>query len=183
MFVDIVVYDQTTGNKLLQRLQIRLLSAMVRLINLRWHGYPTGKGRLNKIARFILPFLNRTPFKRLHKRYNRYATRYMKRKNAEFVLDGGTHLVDGPFRRDSIREVEYVAFDGMEQAPIPTGYHEYLSFLYGENYRPAPPISSRLAAHKIARLDLGKYLFERDPSQPFRAVDIRGELFEKETKQ
>lgn len=180
VFVDVVVYDQTTNNKLRQRWQIRLLSAMVRLINLRWHGYPTGKGKLKKIARFILPFLNKMPFKWLHKRYDRYATRYMKRKNAEFVLDGGTHLIDGPFRRDSIREVEYVAFDGMEQAPIPTGYHEYLSFLYSENYRPAPPISSRLAAHKIARLDLGKYLFENSPKQTFRAVDIRGELFEVE---
>ena len=68
----------------------------------------------------------------------------------------------------------------MKQAPIPTGYAEYLTFLYGPNYRPAPCLSSRLAAHKIARLDLGKYLFENDPKQTFRAVDIRGELFEAE---
>lgn len=180
VFVDIVVYDQTTKNRLRHRWQIRLLSAMVRLINLRWHGYPTGKGKLRLIAKYILPIINRMPFKWLHKRYNRYATRYMKRKNAEWVLDGGTHLVDGPFRRDFIKEIEYVDFDGMKDAPIPAGYDGYLSFLYGENYRPAPPISSRLGAHKIARLDLGKYLFEDAPAQKFRAVDIRGELFETE---
>ena len=178
VFVDIVVYDQTTKIKSKRNFQIKLLSLMVKLIHLRWHGYPVTKGKRKRIVKRILPFLNRIPFDWYHSMYNKIATKYFKIKNPVFVLDGGTHLTDGPFRRDLISNVEYTEFDGMKQAPIPTGYHEYLTFLYGSNYRPAPRLSSRLGAHKIARLDLGKYLLENNPKQDFRAVNINGELFE-----
>lgn len=182
VFVDIVVYDQTTKNKLPQKWHIRFVHWMTRFINLRWHGYPVGKGKLAALARWMLPIMNRIPFKWYHDWYDRFVTMYKGKKYSEYVLDGGMHLVNGPFRRDSIKAVEYTSFDGMESVPIPTGYDEYLTFLYGPNYRPLPRLSSRLNAHKIARLDLGKYLFEDSPVQSFRKVDIRGELFESETE-
>ncbi len=180
VFVDIVVYDQTSPRKGARNRQIKRLHWMVSAINLRWHGYPVGKGKRRQLAKIILPIMKRIPFARYHKWYDKLATKYANIKDAEYVLDGGTHLTDGPFPREAISQVEYTEFDGMKNAPIPTGYDEYLSFLYSPNYRPAPPLSSRLGAHKIARLDLGKYLFTNQPSQTFRAVDIRGELFETE---
>lgn len=180
VFVDIVVYDQTTKNPIKRKRQIRFISYMVKAIHLRWHGYPVTKGKYKKIARTVLPIMNKIPFKWYHLMYNKLATKYMKLKNPTLVLDGGAHLTAGPFARDCIANVEYTEFDGMKEAPIPTGYHEYLTFLYGPKYRPAPRLSSRLGAHKIARLDLGKYVFENDPKEKFRSVDIRGELFETE---
>ena len=180
VFVDIVVYDQTTTNVRKCNRQIKRISFMIKLINLRWHGYPIGSGITRLMCALLLPFMKLIPFEKYHKWYDKLATKYKKLKNAKYVLDGGLHLVDGPFLKESISEIEYTKFDNMEQAPIPTGYKEYLTFLYGPNFRPEPNISSRLAAHKIARLDLGKYIFDSNGKQDFRAVDIRGELFENE---
>lgn len=179
VFVDVVVYDQTTNNKTKRNRQIKFISHIIKAIYLRWHGYPVGKGKRKKqLAKLLLPIMNRIPFNWYHSMYNKFATKYMDLKDADFVLDGGTHLTDGPFRKRCISEIEYTEFDGMKEVPIPTGYHEYLTFLYGENYKPSPRLSSRLGAHKIARLDLGKYLFSNNPEQTFRSLNINGELFE-----
>ncbi len=181
VFVDIVVYDNTTSNKFIQNAQIRLINCAIDAIYIRWHDHPV-KRRKNA-SKYLLPVIRRIPFETYHDFYDKVATIFEKKQDAKYLLDGGMHLKNGGFDKSTLDgDVTLVSYDGMENVPIPSNYPGYLKFLYGENYRPEPSISSRLGAHKIARLDLGKYLVDNNPEQTFRSVDIRGELFEDEAE-
>ncbi len=178
VFVDVVVYDQTTSNKFFQKLHIFELAAITRIINIRWYNKPR-HGLHYVITKFALPFMRLIPFSWYHKAFEHITKRYSKRKNAEFLLDGGQHLKNGGFPRAYLTETEYRMFDGIE-VPIPKGYDGYLKFLYGPNYIKRPPIRYRLASHDFYRLDLGKYAFCNNPSENFRKADIKGELYDSE---
>ncbi len=179
VFVDIVVYDNTTANKLIQKAQIKLITYAIDAIYIRWHDHPVARRR--RISKYLLPVMRKIPFDTYHNVYDKVSMIFANKKDAKYLLDGGAHLPNGGFNKQSLSSpVEYVSYDGMENVPIPSEYPEYLSFLYGKDFRPSPNISARLGAHQIARLDLGKYLLENDPEQTFRSVDIRGELFEDE---
>lgn len=179
VFVDVVVYDNTTSNKLIQQAQIKLITYAIDAIYIRWHDHPVARRR--RISKYLLPVIRKIPFDTYHEVYDKVTTLFADKKDTEFLLDGGAHLKNGGFLKSTLDSgVDYVSYDGMENVPIPSEYPGYLEFLYGPNFRPEPGISSRLGAHKIARLDLGKYLVENDPEQTFRSVDIRGELFENE---
>lgn len=179
VFVDIVVYDNTTSNQLLQKAQIKLITYAIDAIYIRWHDHPVK--RRKRISKYLLPVMRKIPFDKYHDVYDMVTTIFEKKQDVKYLLDGGAHLKNGGFEKSTLDGgVDYVTYDGMENVPIPSNYPGYLEFLYGENFRPEPSISSRLGAHKIARLDLGKYLEENDPEKTFRSVDIRGELFESE---
>ena len=178
VFVDIIVYDQTSSNRLLEKLQIKLICFMVGALRIRWYNEPK-KPRLN-FWKKVFPVLKHIPWKTLHKWFDFAATMFAKKKNAKYLLDStGQHIRNGRFPKYYLEELTETELDGL-MCPIPVHYHEYLSFFYGENYFPKPSISSQVGAHKIARLDLGEFLFEDKQPGDFREVDIQGELFEKE---
>ena len=181
VFVDIIVYDQTTANKLLQKAQIRLIDYSLAAIYVRWLDHPQERYRF---AKPLLPLMRIFPFPLYHKAFEKLATLYKNKKDAKLLLDGGQHLDQGGFPKRSLDGRTFDAsLDGMEHLPIPDGFEEYLTFIYGGDFREEPAISARQGTHQIARLDLGKYLLSDDPPQTFRAVDLRGELFEKEEEQ
>lgn len=178
VFVDIIVYDQTSPNRLLEKFQIKFICALVEMLRIRWYGVP--KPPHFRRAKLMLPVLRHIPWKVLHKLFDMGATLFAKKKNAKYLLDSiGQHIRNGRFPKYCLVELEEREFDGM-MAPTPVHYDEYLSFFYGPNYFPNPSISSQVGAHSIARLDLGEFIFEDKQPGDFREVDIRGELFEKE---
>ena len=179
VFLDIIVYDKTSNNRLLEKLQIKEILAWVRLINIKWINKSNRKVH-RLFTKFALPFIRLVPFMFFHKSFDRAAMRYYKNKKSKYLIDSfGQHIRNGRFPKEYLETVEYREFDGME-VPIPTGYDGYLSFFYGPGYKEFPPLSYRLATHKFSRLDLGEYVFDDHASIDFRAVDVRGELFEKE---
>ena len=178
VFVDLIVYDQTSPNRLLEKFQIKFICALVEMLRIRWYDAP--KPPHFRRAKLMLPVLRHIPWKVLHKLFDIAATLFAKKKNAEYLIDSiGQHIRYGRFPKYSLVELEEREFDGM-MAPTPVHYHEYLSFFYGPNYFPNPSISAQVGAHRIARLDLGEFVFEDKKPGDFREVDIRGELFEKE---
>ena len=178
VFVDVIVYDQTSSNRLLEKLQIKLICLMVGALRIRWYNEPK-KPHL-KFWKTVFPILKHIPWKVLHKLFDFSATMFSKNKKAKYLLDStGQHIRYGRFPKYYLEELTETELDGL-MCPIPVHYHEYLSFFYGENYFPKPSISSQVGAHKIARLDLGEFLFEDKQPGDFREVDIHGELFEKE---
>lgn len=179
VFLDVIVYDKTSNNRILEKIQIKEILMWIRLINIKWINKPRKK-IYRRFSKYSLPFLRMIPFMFFHKAFDRAAMRYYKNKKSEYLIDSfGQHIRNGRFPKECLETVQYVQFDGIE-VPIPTGYDTYLSFFYGHDYKNLPPISSRLASHDFSRLDLGEYVFNDHNSIDFREVNINGELFEDE---
>lgn len=179
VFLDILVYDQTSNHPLFQKLHIRLTSMWTRVINIKWWDVPRKKifYRSSKLA---LPVMRRISWNWFHHVFERIVRHYEHKKNAEYVIDSmGLNIKKGAMRKEWMTEVEYVPFGDM-MAPIPTGYDAYLTHLYSPHYMEYLPIDNRASGHYIARLDLGEYLFQEEESGRCRDLDIRGELFEQE---
>ncbi len=179
VFVDIIVYDQTSSNRLLEKFQIKFIKLMVETIKVRWYNVPR-KVYHYRLTKIVLPFLRLIPWKVLHKTFDFAATMFSKKKNAEYLLDStGQHIHYGRFPKYYLEELKETELDGLK-VPMPVHYDEYLSFFYGPDYLPKPSLSAQVGAHKFARLDLGEFIFEDKQPGDFREVNIEGELFETE---
>ena len=181
VFIDVLVYDQTSNNKVIGMIHSRIVHVLSKIIELRWYNRPrSGKKRMIRET-LILPFLRIFPINFYHAIFERVISLYKNKKDAKYVIDStGKLQKNGPFSIEGLEDVQRVPFDGGFSAPIPEDYTNYLTFDYGPNYLPEPPLSKRVAPHNFARIDLGKYVFETDITINYRKVDVRGELHEQE---
>ena len=181
IFIDVLVYDKTSNNPLLQKMHMAYLYAITKALEVRWYNEAreTFHYRLSKIA---LPFLRLIPYGVYHRMFELGVRFYRNKKDAKYLIDSvGKKLIHGVMPIDGLEEVKYVPFDGIE-APIPVDPTGYLNYAYGKNYMSLPTYSKRSAPHSFARVDMGEYIFETHEKPQFRSVDVRGELFEKEGK-
>lgn len=179
IFIDILVYDRTSNNKLLQKLHMYFLYAITKALEVRWYNEARRTFHY-KASKILLPFLRLIPFSVYHRVFDFGAAFYKNKKDAKYLIDSvGKKLKDGAMPIDGLEEVKYVDFDGIK-APIPVDPTGYLNYAYGPNYMTLPTYSKRSAPHHFARVDMGEYIFENKEKPQFRSVDIRGELFEKE---
>lgn len=181
VFIDVLVYDQTSNNRLIGMLHSRIVHMLSKIIELRWYNRPRS-GRRRKIREtLMLPFLRIFPIGFYHTIFEHVLTIFKNKKNAKYIIDStGKLQKKGPFSIEGLEDVQRVPFDEGFMAPIPEDYTNYLTFDYGPNYLPEPPLSKRAAPHNFARIDLGAYIFETDTTVNYRQVDVRGELHEKE---
>lgn len=181
LFIDVLVYDQTSNIKAIGMLHSRLVHILSKIIELRWYNKPR-KGPKRKIREtLMLPILRIFPIGFYHGLFEFVLKLYKNKKNAKYVIDStGKLQKKGPFSIEGLEDVQRVDFDDGFQAPIPIDYTNYLTFDYGPNYLPEPPLSKRAAPHNFARIDLGEYIFETDTTVNYRKLDVRGELHEKE---
>ena len=182
LFVDVLVYDQTSNNRFIGMIHSRLVFMLAKIIELRWYNWPrNGGGRHKEII--LLPFLRLFPMGFYHKLYEMVLTLYKNKKNSKYVIDStGKLQKKGPFLMKGLEATQRVGFDDGFQAPIPIDCTNYLTFDYGPNYLPEPPLSKRAAPHNFARIDLGGFIFKKEDGFLYREVDVRGELFEQECK-
>lgn len=179
IFIDILVYDKTSNNKLLQKLHMAYLYAITKALEVRWYNEPR-KNFHYRMSKVALPFLRLIPYKVYHGLFELGVSFYKNKKDAKYLIDSvGKKLIDGVMPIDGLEEVKYVDFDGIK-APIPVDCTGYLNYAYGPNYMTMPTYSKRSAPHNFARIDMGEYIFENKEASQFRDVDIRGELFEEE---
>ncbi len=179
IFVDILVYDRTSNNPILQKLQMMFLYAITKALEVRW--YNTARETFHyKASKIILPFLRLIPYRVYHRVFDFAAAFYKNKKDAKYLIDSvGKKLKDGAMPIKGLEEVKYVDFDGFK-APIPVDPTGYLNYAYGQNYMSLPTYSKRSAPHSFARVDMGEYIFQNKEKPCFRRVDIRGELYENE---
>lgn len=178
LFIDVLVYDKTTNIKFLGKLQTKIVFLLSKFIELRWYNKPRKNFHYKK-SLVLLPLLRIFPLGFYHAIYEFLLKFYTKNKKAKYVIDSTGKLQDkGPFPIYDLEHVQYVDFDGGFKAPIPADYNNYLTFDYGPNYLPEPPLSDRCAPHNFARIDLGEYIFETKEKSDYRAANVHGELFE-----
>ena len=174
VFLDVLVYDQTSNLTFMAKLHIRLIRIWTVLISIKWIGRPR-KNVHYRFSQLALPIMRRIPFSAFHFFFERLLRWYEKKKDAKYLIDSvGQNIGKGPFPKEWMADVTYIPFEDMK-APVPAGYDGFLKHLYGEHYMDIPPVSKRAGGHRIARIDLGGYLYGDGTS---RRSDLRGELYE-----
>ncbi len=181
VFIDVLVYDQTSNNKVIGMIHSRIVHVLSKIIELRWYNRPRSGKKRRIRETLMLPFLRIFPINFYHAIFEHVISLFKNKKNAKYVIDStGKLQKKGPFSIEGLEDVQRVPFDEGFSAPIPADYTNYLTFDYGPNYLPEPPLSKRVAPHNFARIDLGEYVFETDTTVNYRKVDVRGELHEQE---
>ncbi len=181
IFIDILVYDQTSNIKIFQKLQTLILAIIYDCLIVRWYNVAR-KNFHYRLTKFLLPILRLIPWGVYHHIFDFVSKIYMNKKDAKYLIDTvGKKLKDGPLPKAGLEDTVYVDFNGIK-APIPVDYTGYLNYAYGPNYMEKPNLSNRRCPHNFARIDLGKFIFDQKGETPFRDVDINGELFESETE-
>lgn len=179
IFIDILIYDQTSNIKLFQKLQTLILAIIYDCLIVRWYNEPR-KNFHYRLTKVLLPFLRLIPWGVYHHVFDFVSKIYKNKKNAKWLIDTvGKKLKAGPLPIDGLEDTVYVELNGIK-APIPVDPTGYLNYAYGPNYMEKPNLSNRRCPHNFARIDLGKYIFDEKGETSFRDVDINGELFEKE---
>lgn len=182
VFIDVIVYDQTSSNKKLAMLHCKAAYAFQRLVNRLWRE-AKAKNIRHLSMKILYPLLHLVPLKFWQWCFERVLTLYKHKKNAKYVIDGcGKLTAKGPMKIDGLREVKYVPFDDGFMAPVPEDPTDYLVFDYGPSYMSEPPLSKRVAPHNFARIDLGGFVFNMEDGKRFRAVNLRGELYEEDAE-
>ncbi len=182
LFVDLLIYDKTSNNRLFQRLHSIVLTALTTVMLIKWYNTPRRNYHYT-FSRIFLPLLRILPWGLFHGIFNFCAKWYRHKKNARWLIDSvGKKVYADPLPNEGLEETVYVDFEGIK-APIPVDPVPYLTYAYGPGYMELPTYSQRRCPHNFARIDLGKYVFDVQEERPFRAVDIRGELFEEPEKQ
>ncbi len=180
LFIDVLVYDQTSNNKFIGKLHSYTVHTLSKIIEIRWYNRPRRNPNFRK-EMVLLPFIRILPLNAWHKIYEFVLTLFKNKKNAKYVIDStGKLQKKGPFSIEGLEDVQRVPFDGGFMAPIPEDYTNYLTFDYGPNYLPEPPLTKRAAPHNFARIDLGEYIFETRTTPEYREVNVHGELYEDE---
>lgn len=177
LFVDLLIYDKTSNNKLFQRLHSIVLTALTTVMLIKWYNTPR-KNYHYTFSCIFLPLLRILPWGLFHGLFDLCAKWYRHKKNARWLIDSvGKKVYADPLPNAGLDETVYVDFEGIK-APIPVDPVPYLTYAYGPSYMELPTYSQRRCPHNFARIDLGKYVFDAKEEKPFRNVDIRGELFE-----
>lgn len=179
LFIDCLVYDKTSDHRWLATLHSKLAGYLSLCVQVRWYGRAR-PGENFRLEFLLAPFLRLLPLRFWTWLFDRTLVLFRRKKDFRYVIDSTGKLQwKGPMPADGLKDVKRVPFDEGFMAPIPVDPSGYLEFDYGPNWLPEPPLSKRIAPHNFARIDLGEFIRETKPAADWRAVDVRGELFEK----
>ncbi len=178
IFVDVLVYDKTSNSALGQKIHIKLIKIFRRLINVRWVNVAR-KGIHYRASKLFLPLMRFVPYRFYHFCFERALQLFNFKKKSKYIIDGvGQNLERGAFPVSWFDEMVEVPYEDM-MFKVPKEYDAYLRHWYGNRYMELLPISSRNSGHKLLRLDLGKYLYEKTENMQAHENNLVGELFEK----
>ncbi len=176
IFIDVLAFDKTSNNKLMQKVHIKLIKILRRVINIRWVNVAR-KGIHYRKTKIFLPLMRLIPFGFYHRLLDA-TLKYYNNKNTGYLIDGvGLNIDRGAFPAEWFGEFEDVQYENMT-FKVPVGYDNYLRMWYGDRYMELLPLSARFSGHKILRLDLGKYLLEETEQMHAHENHLLGELYE-----
>lgn len=157
IFFDILSQDNTSNNKLIQKIHIYATLITRSMVFNKWakKRMKTGGNHpiLCRIANFTKDIFS---FGFLEYIQDHTITFFKNKEDAKYLYDGmGRNLRRGVFPKKWLEEVIYVDFEGYK-LPVPKYYDEYLTYLYGD-YMQMIPVSKRRTSHSIVLMDLGEY--------------------------
>ena len=179
VYLDCFIYDKTSRLRILQKIHMKFIGFVLRITNFKWYGFPTLGGRGYKLWMPIMPIIRLLPWKFFHW-LSDVSLKLWRYSGSNIYCDGtGLHRHYLGFPKSYILPYKEALYEGIKVS-IPENTDAYLTYLYGKDYLPSPPIRKRFSGHAFARLDLGEHLFETHHTPQFREVDLRGELYERD---
>ncbi len=155
VFLDVLVFDKTSNSKFFRNLHIKIISALKRMINIKWIGYPR-KNVHYVLSVIALPIIRLIPFRFLHCSFEWVLKWYKNSTKAKFFIDSvGMNIRKGGIPISWLTELESGSFEGLN-VPVLKHANEYLTLWYGEKYYELPHPSRRVG-HSILKIDLGPY--------------------------
>ena len=182
VFVDFLVYDPTSDIPAVARIHNKVAGVFQWfLLQVLWYGLRRRDFRHTSLY-LLYRLAAVVPLRVWHWIYERWLTLFWFKRRPKFLLDSlGARagikmiptegLLDGTVR---------IPFDDGFMAPSPKDPEGYLRFAYGKDWREEPPLGEQKLHHNPARIDLGAFLSGDLPAGAFRALDLRGELFERD---
>lgn len=180
IFLDVLVYDATSDIAPIAWAHNKSLGIfMFFLLQILWR--KPHRKRFSCFPAYLLyRFLNLLPLKAWHFLFELDLKFFRFKKHPRFLVDGtGARAGIKKIPAAGLFDTTRIPFDDGFMAPSPKDPEDYLIFAYGKNYLKEPNLSSQ-SGHALARIDLGNRLFKELEHKPFRKIDNRGELFEKE---
>lgn len=159
IYVDIFPLDALPDDRAAVERAASRLSVLVKVYKLRQGYLPTNP---NHRAQYVLAKLigvagRLFPRAALKKAILREATRYNADERAccaALLAGSGNHSRD-VFHKSAYEQIEWVPFES-ESMPIPAGYDEILTSLFGAYMQP-PPVEERTFRHYPEHIDFGIY--------------------------
>ena len=112
LFIDVLVYDQTSNNKFIGKLHSLTVHVLSKIIEVRWYNRPRRNPNFRK-EMVLLPFIRIIPLNVWHSLYEFTLTLFKNKKNAKYVIDStGKLQKKGPF---SIEGLEDVTLDTIKE--------------------------------------------------------------------
>lgn len=178
VFLDILVYDATSDIAPIAWIHNKALGIYSWfLLQILWRDPPRRNFR-SLPSYLFYKTIRILPIGFYHWVFERLLTAFRFKRRPKFLVDGtGARAGIKKIPAAGLFDVKRIPFDEGFAAPCPIDEEDYLVFAYGNNYLKEPPLSEQ-HGHSLARIDLGKYLFDPDPARKGRPADIRGELFE-----
>lgn len=156
VFLDVFVCDHTADFLPLAWLHIAVTYTLGALITTKWLGEPR-KNKLKAVTTAALPLLRRTSMTWLHRRYDRTASFFSRRKRVGnyLISTNDIRLPKGRYPAQWFSEAVPLPFEGGHY-PAPVGWEGYLTWRYGD-FRQLPPPEERHSGHHLVEVNLGRY--------------------------
>lgn len=157
IFVDIFCHDKTAKSRIGQKLHIAATVAVNSLVFRKWESMAEGI-RSNGIKSIISrPF----PIRLIEKWQDRIYRLFDRKAENKFLYDGmGKHLRRGGFPEKWLDDNKRIIFEG-HMLPVPSGYDEYLKWLYGD-YKRVPERSEQTPSADVVKLEFGKQIITEE---------------------
>lgn len=178
IFLDILVYDATSDFAPLAWIHNKTLGVFSWfLLQMLWRNPP--RHNFRSLPSYLLyKALRVFPIGFYHWLFERILKAFRFKRHPKYLVDGtGARAGIKKIPAAGLFDVQRIPFDEGFSAPSPIDPEDYLVFAYGHQYLKEPPLSEQ-HGHALARIDLGKYLFDSAPVGKGRPLDIRGELYE-----
>jgi lipopolysaccharide cholinephosphotransferase len=155
IFLDIFVQDNTSANRLAQRMHSYTILFWRFMVRYKWVG--AHHKSLPFFPRIVASGLaHLLPLRFCMRRHEQALQRY-DRKETGLLLDGtGMHLRRGPYPASWLEELTRCDFAG-NQFSASAHTSLYLRYLFGDTFCELPPLHQRRSDHKISVIDFGPY--------------------------
>ncbi|MGN1050784.1 MAG: phosphorylcholine transferase LicD [Acutalibacteraceae bacterium] len=133
IFLDIFVQDKTSENLRKCKIHQMKITFWKGILRYKWrkqNGVKIDMSKTNKLIPIISPFL---PFSLVKKMSKKVMITYKDKDTGVLLDSSGMHLSNGSYEENILKEAIYVPFENLS-LPIPKKYHQYLTYLYGEDY-------------------------------------------------
>lgn len=150
IFIDVFPLDAYPKNKIAAKLVMKYISLIQQIVSLdECHSK-------NPLVRILFAFGKRKPGEYWYRKRDKVFAFCSKHADEEKICSYGSHYKNKRIlKKEWFNQTTEILFGG-EMRLAPTGYEEYLTYLFGEDYMSLPPVEKRVCHSELDRIDFGE---------------------------